>query len=83
MARLLFFGNLCDAAGGREREFSLPADVEDLTGLLAKISAGDKMLGMALKETPLRFVVNQKVVEPDTPITDSDEIGFLPPFSGG
>ena len=83
MVRLLFFGNLRDAAGGREREIALPADVASVADLVAAISSEDEALGSALNETRMRFVVNQKVVEPETSIQDSDEIGFLPPFSGG
>jgi len=83
VARLLFFGKLCDLAEDREREFALPADVDTLARLIDAIARKDELLGAALNEKSVRIAVNETIVTRDTPISDADEIAFLPPASGG
>ena len=82
MARLLFFGKLSAAAGGRIREFPLgkAASVSELKTAIAK---ADPDLGRALGQPSVRCIVNEVIIQDDTPICDHDEIAFIPPVSGG
>lgn len=81
--RLLFFGKLGDAAGGREHNFELPEDVSTITELIKTLSDENPALGAAIAGTCVQFVVNNNIVTSDAAISNGDEIGFLPPVSGG
>lgn len=83
MARILFFGKLADAAGGRSRDFSLAPDTRTIDDLVSALSAGEAALAAAFNETSVRFIVNEMVAPRDAAISDEDEIAFLPPVSGG
>jgi len=83
MARLLFFGKLADAAGAREREAPLPKGAMTVGALIGAIAKTDTMLGAMLRENSVRYIVNEKFQTVDAPISDADEIAFLPPVSGG
>ena len=83
MARLLFFGKLADAAGGRQRDFDLPDGVATVKALKTAIGESDAALGAALSEASVRCIVNEKMAGDDARISDADEIAFIPPVSGG
>ena len=83
MARLLFFGKLSDLAGGRMREFDLPDTAATVKSLVAAIVESDSILGAALADKSVRFIVNEVIVLADHELTNDDEIAFLPPVSGG
>lgn len=82
MARLLFFGALSDVMG-RERALSLPENVRTARALIDHLCDFDSAFAAAYSQSRLRIAVNEIIVPPETPIGDSDEIAFLPPFSGG
>ena len=82
MARILFFGKLADAAGGRMRDWPL-GEALTVGDLVAALGAADKGLGAALGEKSVRFIVNEVMASHEAPIGDEDEIAFLPPVSGG
>jgi len=83
MARLLFFGKLGELAGGREREMPLPVGVNTLSDLIKAIEQDDPVLGNAISEISVRYVVNENITDRFVSISERDEIGFLPPVSGG
>ncbi len=83
MARILFFGKLGDLAGGREREFSLSGHVKTVGELARAIASEESLLGAALNEKSVRYIVNEKIAQAATTISEGDEIAFLPPVSGG
>ncbi len=82
MARILFFGRLADLAGGRERELHVGDSVRNLRELVDLIAKGDDTLGAALREKSVQTIINERISSGDA-ISDSDEIAFLPPVSGG
>ncbi len=82
MARLLFFGKLGDIAGGRMRDFAL-GEASSLSQLKTAVAKADPELGEALVAPSVRCIVNELVVQGDAPISDDDEIAFIPPVSGG
>ena len=82
MAKLLFFGQLGDLAGGIERTMVLSAAYA-IGDIVALIDAQDRLLGSALAGPRVRYAVNGKIVAADFQVTDADELAFLPPVSGG
>ncbi|MCK5750024.1 MAG: MoaD/ThiS family protein [Oricola sp.] len=83
MARILFFGKLAEAAGGRERDWPLEPGTRTIDDLVTAIGADEALLADALNEKSVRFIVNEMVAARDASIGDEDEIAFLPPVSGG
>ena len=85
MANILFFGRLADIAGGRERDVQLPAEVKTLGQLRDWLGAGNPALAEALDKPSIRAAINKTIapVREDLTISDSDEIAFMPPVSGG
>ena len=82
MARLLFFGQLGDLAGGIERSMTL-SEPQSVSGIITLIEAGDRLLGSALTGPRVRYAVNGVMVDAAAPVRDGDELAFLPPVSGG
>ncbi len=83
MAQLLFFGKLGDVAGERARDWPLASDVQTIEQLLEQIEKTDPPLGAALAGMPLQVIVNEQIVPVTHVISNTDEIAFLPPVSGG
>ncbi len=85
MAKILFFGRLSDLAGGPERELRLPDAIDTLTQLRHWLSTDNAALGEALARPNVRTAINKALapMRGDFPISDGDEIAFMPPMSGG
>ncbi len=75
MAKLLYFGRLAEAVGRADQDLQLGRDMR---------MAGDlRRLHPALAGPHVKVVINKSVARDDAPVTDDDEIAFLPPVSGG
>lgn len=72
MAELKFFGYLSDLAGTRIKELSLerPVTLREL-------------VPPSFPETHIIILINQKVGNLDSEITDKDSVVFMPILSGG
>jgi sulfur-carrier protein len=79
MVRVLLFGRLADQAGWRDRAIDLPAEGFTVGALRALISTDAPGVGLG----STRAAVNRALTGDDHPITDGDEIAFMPPMSGG
>jgi len=77
--RVLFFGILKDIAGKASEEVSLPegATVRDLLSRYAQEAKLKAVLGS------IAVALNQEYAAPATRLHDRDEVGLLPPVSGG
>jgi molybdopterin converting factor subunit 1 len=77
--RVLFFGILKDIAGKASDEVSLPegATVRDLLSHYAQDTKLKGLLGS------IAVAVNQEYAAPTAGLRDRDEVGLLPPVSGG
>jgi molybdopterin converting factor subunit 1 len=77
--RVLFFGILKDIAGKASDEVSLPegATVRDLLSHYAQDTRLKGMLGS------IAVALNQEYAAPTAGLRDRDEVGLLPPVSGG
>ena len=78
--RVLLFGVLKDLAGSGSEEVTLPdtATVSDLMDLYEKRLAGARQVLRSIAVS-----VNQEYSHPDTKLQSGDEVGLLPPVSGG
>lgn len=77
--RVLFFGMLKDIAGTASDEVSLPegATVGDLLSHYAQDQKLKSLLGS------IAVALNQEYAAPTAALRDRDEVGLLPPVSGG
>ena len=78
--KVLYFALARDMASTRREEVSVPegSSVSDLLrSLVSRHPALGKLNGS------IKCSVNLSVVAPDTPLTDGDEVGVLPPVAGG
>jgi molybdopterin synthase sulfur carrier subunit len=79
VARVLLFGRLADAAGWRERT----VEATSLSALRATLAAIDAGLGEALNGPGVQAAVDKAIVRGEAALTQSSEVAFLPPMSGG
>ena len=79
MARVMMLGRLADAAGWRTRT----VDADTIGGLRLAIAADAPELERALHADTTVVIVNDVVTRGDAAIGPDDEVGFMPPMSGG
>ena len=82
MAQLLYFGRLSDVTGTPEETITLPAAIRDTSALRRWLDT-DRGLGGALMEKTVRLAINSEIVTDPHPVSDGDEIAFMPPVGGG
>ncbi len=82
MITVRFFAMLKKLAGAEAREYELagPVTLGELKEILKKDFPGLKEI---LDGRSVLISVNQEFALKDTVIKDGDEVGLLPPFSGG
>jgi molybdopterin converting factor small subunit len=78
MAHILLFGKLAQAAGWRAKAWPL-ARPHTVAELRAALSADCP----AIATLSNRAAVNRVLCEENTPVSDEDEVAFMPPMSGG
>jgi molybdopterin synthase sulfur carrier subunit len=82
--KLVFHGMLSAAAGSSEIAMVCPPGITTLSDLRAWVTASMPNMADAFARTHVAAVVNMEIVHDlQHPITDMDEIAFLPPMSGG
>lgn len=75
---LTCFGMIAEWASGNHRTLALPAET-DVRGLrLAAERHWPRLAGITY-----RVVINQRLAEDSTPVSQNDEIALMPPFAGG
>ena len=77
MARVTMLGRLADAAGWRTR--TVEADTIGELRLTLERDAP----GLSLDADAVAVIVNDVVARGDAAIGPNDEVGFMPPMSGG
>ena len=82
MITVRFFAMLKGLAGVESAQYDIkaPVTVGELKSMLKKDFPG--LAGM-LDSRSLLVSVNQEFARNGTSVNDGDEVGFLPPFSGG
>ncbi|HSS13724.1 MAG TPA: MoaD/ThiS family protein [Rhizomicrobium sp.] len=84
MIQLVFLGKFGEVASAGLGEIALPDGVRTLSDLQQWLVQREPLLGQAMAATRTRLIVNHCVVHDlSQPVSDGDEIAFLPPMSGG
>ncbi|HSG05221.1 MAG TPA: MoaD/ThiS family protein, partial [Nitrospiria bacterium] len=82
MIHVRLYASLRDRAG-RGAVFLHWPEIGALAALREKLAEELPELKDALREVPFLVAVNHTMANEDTPIKDGDEVGLMPPFSGG
>ena len=81
---LLYFAWVRQIIGTGEEQMGLPPGIGDVRGLMAHLKTqGENYARAFADESRIRVAVNQQHVAFDTALSDSDEIAFFPPVTGG
>ncbi|WP_417460257.1 molybdopterin converting factor subunit 1 [Kordiimonas sp.] len=84
MAQILYFSWVRETIGKSEESFSLPQGVTTVSALIDHLATrGENYARAFAKQDAIRIAVNQVHVKPDHNVTNSDEIAFFPPVTGG
>ena len=83
MATILFFGSLSDCVDQTEFNFELTENTKTAQDVFDAIAIEHPELIDAKKSTPINVALNQKMAEWASPVSDGDELAFLPPVTGG
>ncbi len=86
--KILYFAWLRERIGCGEETVALPADVTTVADLVSWL--GSRSPGHASALAPasdgrriVRCAVNQDFADPETRVTERDEVAFFPPVTGG
>lgn len=78
MVKVVYYGQLVDLLGRDSDEQS-----EWVGVTISEWLEGVYQMCPQLKQLPLKFAINNQLVEPDAQLNDQDELSVLPPFAGG
>lgn len=78
--KVRLFARLAHLAGTREEEVEIG---EGLTAADVYRALAARYPALTAFEASVRFARNQEYVEPDTALAPGDELGLIPPVSGG
>ena len=84
MADILYFASLAETLGVKSEQIELSMDcktVDELVKLL--IARGEPFAGAFGGSTRILVAINQEMSEPAAGITNTDEVAFFPPVTGG
>ncbi|MEM9739932.1 MAG: MoaD/ThiS family protein [Pseudomonadota bacterium] len=82
MALITYWGKLADLVGTASETHTLPEDVRD-TQTLRRWLDGEKSGHGVLMDPANRIAVNDEIVAEPAPVSDQDQLAFLPPVGGG
>ncbi|MEO0449901.1 MAG: molybdopterin converting factor subunit 1 [Pseudomonadota bacterium] len=82
MTKILYFGRLSDVTGTAEERLDLPDHVETAGALRSWLDLRFEAKG-ALLEPSVRIAVDSEIIFDDEPLTQANEIAFMPPVGGG
>ncbi len=78
--RIRYFASLREAAGLADETLDLP---EGATVAQARALLAERRPALAGSLAPCMAAINQRYVSADTPLTENDELVFIPPLGGG
>jgi len=84
MADILYFARLAESLGIKSETIDLSAEcntVADLVRLLR--TRGEPFTSVFSGDTRILVAINQEMSEPIAEISNTDEIAFFPPVTGG
>ena len=83
MIRIRYFARLREDLGTGGESLDLPPDIRTVAALRDWLSRRGSPWHEALSAPAVLVAVNQETATPDSPLSDGDEIAFLPPVTGG
>ena len=84
MADILYFASLAETLGMKSEQVELSAGCKTVADLVKLLSARGEPFGAAFGgSTRILVAINQEMSEPAANITNTDEIAFFPPVTGG
>lgn len=84
MADILYFASLAEALGTKAEKIDLPSNCNTVDDLVALLGArGEPFTSTFDGSVRILVAINQEMREPEAEISDSDEIAFFPPVTGG
>ena len=84
MANILYFASLAETLGIKSEQLELPPDCDSVNDLVASLRARGEPFDSAFDgSTRILVAVNQEMCDPESAVSDSDEIAFFPPVTGG
>ena len=83
MAEILYFARLAEILGAKSETIDLQ-DCDTVGDLVAQLRSRGEPYDSAFDgETQVLVAINQEMSEPDSRISNTDEIAFFPPVTGG
>ena len=84
MADILYFARLAESLGIKSEEIDLAADCNTVADLVTMLcERGEPFANEFNGETRILVAINQEMSEPTAAISNTDEIAFFPPVTGG
>lgn len=84
MADILYFASLAEALGVKSEQIDMPADCTTVADLVCLLRARGEPFDSAFDgKTQILVAINQELSEAGTDISNTDEIAFFPPVTGG
>jgi sulfur-carrier protein len=83
MARILYFAWVREKIGTPAETLELPPEVATVSDAISHLRNQGEQYDIALADGNLRVAVNQTYAQPDSPVSNDDEIAIFPPVSGG
>jgi sulfur-carrier protein len=82
--KLVYFAWMRDKIGMAEESVDVPADIENISGLVTWLCARSNVYADAFADmNTVRCAINLDYVTADAELNDGDEVGFFPPVTGG
>jgi len=82
--KIIYFAWLRDKIGCGQEELALPEGVRTVGQLINWLAGRGPRYDDAFEFVEvIKVVVNQALVQNDHPVTDDDEVIFIPPIAGG
>ncbi len=84
MAEILYFARLAEELGIKSEALDLAVDCKTVADLVTLLTArGEPFASVLNGDTPVLVAVNQEISELAAKISNTDEIAFFPPVTGG
>jgi len=82
--KITYLAWLRDKIGREQEEVALPAGVKDVGQLIEWLAGRGPEYDEAFEFVEvIKVVVNRRLAQNDHPVTDDDEVIFVPPIGGG
>jgi len=82
--KVLYFGRLREQLKLSDESLDIPKDIQTVAALVGLLHARGDDWSNSLREDGTTLVaVNHEMGAWETPVTDSDEVAFFPPVTGG